>query len=605
MFAGAVLAPSSAGVFKLLLFAAAYIVCGADVLIKAVGNLFSGNVFDENFLMSLAGVGAICIGAYSEAVAVMLFYQIGELFQGCAVDKSRRSIAELMNIRPDSANVLRGGQSVSVSPDEVAAGEAIIVKPGERIPLDGVVVSGSSAVDTSALTGESLPLDVCEGSGVLSGCINMSGLITVRVTKRFSESTVCKLLDLVENAAGKKSASENFITKFARVYTPAVVVCAALLAFAPPVLFSGQTFSDWIYRALTFLVVSCPCALVISVPLAFFGGIGGASKIGVLIKGGNYLEALAHTEIAVFDKTGTLTKGVFEVTQAYPEGISRQELIKTAAYAENYSNHPIALSLRRAYGQDINEALISDPQEAAGYGLSAVVEGRRVLIGNAKYMARENISFSQREANGTAVYVARDGIYLGCIFISDVVKEEAFAAIASMKALGIKKTVMLTGDGALAAKAAAETLNMDEYRCNLLPAQKVEIIEALLLQKSKKGKVAFIGDGINDAPVLARADVGIAMGALGSDAAIEAADVVLMTDELTKIPQALKAAGRTLAISNQNIVFALSVKFAVLILGALGFATMWEAVFADVGVAVIAVLNSMRALNIKKISRRS
>ena len=583
-------------------FLAAYFIIGGDVLWRAIRNILRGKVFDENFLMSLATVGAFIVGDFAEAVAVMLFYQVGELFQDYAVDQSRKSIAGLMDIRPDYANVQRGDVLEKVDPDAVKVDEIIVIKPGERVPLDAVVLSGSSSVDTSALTGESLPRDVDEGDTLLSGCINISGLVTARVTKEYGESTVSKILDLVENAGNKKSQSENFITKFAGYYTPIVVIIAVLLAFIPPLVVPGATFSDWIYRGLIFLVISCPCALVISIPLSFFGGIGGASRRGILVKGSNYLEALAETEIVVFDKTGTLTKGIFQVQQILPEGISADELLEIAAYAESYSNHPISLSLQKAYGKAIDAARISGVEETSGHGVTAQVDGKTVAAGNAKLMRRLGIAFTEPEnAIGTVVHVAQDGVYRGSILIADEVKEDAKRAICELKEAGIRQTVMLTGDAKRIGERVSGELGLDRVYTELLPADKVEKVEALFAEKSPRGKLAFVGDGINDAPVLARADIGIAMGGLGSDAAIEAADIVIMTDEPSKIATAIRVSKKTLRIVKENITFALLVKGVVLLLGALGIASMWAAIFADVGVAMLAILNSIRMLNVKSI----
>ena len=583
-------------------FLAAYFIIGGDVLWRAIRNILRGKVFDENFLMSLATVGAFIVGDFAEAVAVMLFYQVGELFQDYAVDQSRKSIAGLMDIRPDYANVQRGDVLEKVDPDAVKVDEIIVIKPGERVPLDAVVLSGSSSVDTSALTGESLPRDVDEGDALLSGCINISGLVTARVTKEYGESTVSKILDLVENAGNKKSQSENFITKFAGYYTPIVVIIAVLLAFIPPLVVPGATFSDWIYRGLIFLVISCPCALVISIPLSFFGGIGGASRRGILVKGSNYLEALAETEIVVFDKTGTLTKGIFQVQQILPEGISADELLEIAAYAESYSNHPISLSLQKAYGKAIDAARISGVEETSGHGVTAQVDGKTVAAGNAKLMRRLGIAFTEPEnAIGTVVHVAQDGVYRGSILIADEVKEDAKRAICELKEAGIRQTVMLTGDAKRIGERVSGELGLDRVYTELLPADKVEKVEALFAEKSPRGKLAFVGDGINDAPVLARADIGIAMGGLGSDAAIEAADIVIMTDEPSKIATAIRVSKKTLRIVKENITFALLVKGVVLLLGALGIASMWAAIFADVGVAMLAILNSIRMLNVKSI----
>lgn len=586
---------------QIALFIISYIIVGGDVVKRAVKNIFKGQVFDENFLMSIATIGAFFIGEYPEGVAVMLFYQVGELFQSYAVGKSRKSIASLMDIRPDYANVKKGDELVKVDPDEVQIGDIIVIKAGEKIPLDGKVIEGSSMIDTSALTGESVPREVEVGSDILSGCININGVITVEVTNEFGESTVSKILDLVENASSKKSNSEQFITKFARYYTPVVVIIAVFLAIIPPLVIDGATFSDWIYRALAFLVVSCPCALVISIPLSFFGGIGGASKKGVLVKGSNYLEALAETEIVVFDKTGTLTKGVFNVQEIHPEGVSKEELLELTAHAESYSNHPISLSLKRAYSKEIDNGRISDVEEISGHGVIATVDGKKVMAGNIKLMKKMDIPYFKGELIGTVVHVAVNNKYIGCIVISDEVKEDSAQAIKELKAANIKQTVMLTGDNKSIGSKVAKELGLDKVYAELLPADKVEKLEELFSQKSKKGKLAFVGDGINDAPVLARADIGIAMGGLGSDAAIEAADVVIMTDEPSKIATAMKISKKTLKIAHQNIVFAIGIKIIVLILSAFGIATMWAAIFADVGVTIIAVLNAFRALNVKNL----
>lgn len=585
---------------KMGVFLVCYAVVGWDIVWKAITNILHGQVFDENFLMTIATVGALILGEHSEGVAVMLFYQVGEWFQSYAVSKSRKSIAGLMDIRPDYANVERDGKLVQVDPDEVQIGDVIVVKPGERIPLDGTILKGSSALDTSALTGESMPREVEPGMEVISGCINQTGILTIQTTKEFGESTVAKILDLVENASDKKGRTENFITRFARYYTPAVVFAALALAILPP-LITGQSFGTWIYRALTFLVISCPCALVISIPLSFFGGIGGASRIGVLVKGSNYLESLAHTEIVVFDKTGTLTKGSFAVSEVNPKGMKDTQLLELAAYAEDYSNHPISLSIKKAYGRKIDSGRIAEVQESAGHGVRAVIDGKAVLAGNAKLMVKERIQYTPSTAVGTVVYLACDGKYAGCIVIEDEIKADAPAAIKRLKSAGIHNTVMLTGDADAVGKKVANRLGLDQAYTELLPADKVDRVEELLKQKSEKGKLVFVGDGINDAPVLARADVGIAMGGLGSDAAIEAADVVLMTDEPSKIDSVMKIARKTIRIANQNIVFALGVKFLVLILGALGYANMWAAVFADVGVSVIAILNAIRAMRVKRL----
>ncbi len=588
----------------LAVFLASYLIIGGDVVKKAVTNIGRGQIFDENFLMSVATVGAFFVGDYPEAVSVMLFYQVGELFQSYAVNRSRKNITELMNIRPDYANVLRDGEEIEVDPDEVGVGERILVKPGERIPLDGVVRKGNSSLDTMALTGESVPREVLCGEEVISGCINLTGVLEVEVTKPFGESTVSKILDLVENASSKKAEAENFITRFARYYTPIVVCAAAALAVIPPI-FLGN-WSDWIYRGLTFLVVSCPCAVVISVPLSFFGGLGGASKVGVLVKGSNYLEALARTELVVMDKTGTLTKGSFVVQKIEPatdgngkQVLSQQELLELAALAESYSSHPISLSIRRAYGKEPDKERLKDVKELAGLGVHAVIYARDIYAGNEKLMRREKISFTKAEPIGTIIHVAEEGRYLGYLLIADELKEDAAACVAGLEKQGVKRIVMLTGDRKEAAEHVARLAGIKEVHSGLLPADKVEEVEKLMASKSPKGKLVFVGDGINDAPVLARADIGIAMGGLGSDAAIEAADVVIMTDEPSKIALAMRISRKTLGIVKQNIVFALGVKILVLILAAFGIANMWLAVFADVGVAVLAILNAMRALYVK------
>ena len=580
-------------------FLVCYAVIGWDIVWKAVTNILHGQVFDENFLMTIATIGALILGEHSEGVAVMLFYQVGEWFKSYAVSKSRKSIASLMDIRPDYANVERNGKLEQVDPDEVNIGDTIVVKPGERVPLDGKIIKGTSALDTSALTGESMPRDVEPGMEVISGCINQTGILTIQTTKKYGESTVAKILDLVENASDKKGKTENFISRFARYYTPIVVFAAIALAILPP-LVTGQPFSVWIYRALTFLVISCPCALVISIPLSFFGGIGGASKIGVLVKGSNYLESLAHTEVVVFDKTGTLTKGSFAVSQIKAIDMKEEQLLELAAYAEDYSNHPISQSIQKAYGKKIDNSRISDVQEIAGHGVRAVIDGKTVLAGNAKLMNGENIVYTPSDAIGTVIYLACNGKYAGYIVIEDEVKADAPAAIRALKEVGVRKTVMLTGDADAVGKKVAQKLGLDQAYTELLPADKVDRVEAMLKQTSEKGKLVFVGDGINDAPVLARADVGIAMGGLGSDAAIEAADVVLMTDEPSKISAVVRIARKTIRIANENIVFALGVKLLVLILGATGYANMWAAVFADVGVSVIAILNAIRAMRVKK-----
>lgn len=592
----AVLINTSREWLRISLFVIAYLSVGWDIVFKAARNLIKGKLFDENFLMSVATIGTFFIAQYAEGVAVMLFYQVGELFQSYAVAKSRRSIAGLMAIRPDYANVEKGGELIKHKPEEIKVGEIIVIKPGEKIPLDAVVIDGFSAVDTSALTGEAIPKDVAPDSQLISGCINLSGVLTARVTKEYGESTVSKILDLVENAAGKKSQSERFITKFARIYTPAVVIIAAILAVAPPLILQ-QGFDIWVYRALSFLVVSCPCALVISIPLSFFGGIGGASRKGILIKGGNYLEALAKTEIVVFDKTGTLTKGVFEVQKIHTEGMPEGALLELAAYAESFSSHPISQSLKKAYGKELLSGKVTRAEEIAGFGVSAIVDGKEVFAGNAKLMQKFNIPHSE-EGDGTVVHLAVDKKYAGYIVIADELKDDAVDTIKSLKG-GIKQTVMLTGDNERAANKAAAELGIDKVYAGLLPDGKVRILEELFQNKSSKGKLAFAGDGINDAPVLARADIGIAMGALGSDAAIEAADVVIMTDEPSKIPEAIRISKKTLRIAYQNIIMAIGIKVAVLILSALGITTMWAAIFADVGVTILAVLNAFRALVFK------
>lgn len=584
---------------ELILFLAAYFVIGGDVVKNAVKNIGHGQIFDENFLMMIATVGAFIVGDYPEAVAVMLFYQVGECFQSYAVNKSRKSITALMDIRPDSANVIRNGEPVEVGPDEVEIGEMILIKPGERIPLDGVVCKGNSSLDTMALTGESLPRDVGEGDSVISGCVNLSGVLEVEVNKNFGESTVAKILNLVENASSKKSEAEHFITKFARYYTPIVVGGAALLAVIPP-LITGSNWSEWIYRALSFLVISCPCALVISIPLGFFGGLGGAGKSGILIKGSNYLEALADAEMVVMDKTGTLTKGTFVVHKLVPtQGIGEQELLEKAAYAESYSNHPISSSLRNAYeayGKEVDVGRVGDVEEIAGHGVCALVDGEKIYAGNDKLMKRQNLHPSAAEEIGTVVHVAEGEKYLGYIVIADEIKADAKTAVDGFKAAGMKKIVMLTGDRKRTADHVAEQLGVPEVYSELLPGDKVDQVEKLIALKSEKGRLIFVGDGINDAPVLARADIGVAMGGLGCDAAIEAADVVIMTDEPSKIVRAIQISKKTLGIVKQNIVFAIGVKAAILLLAALGMASMWAAVFADVGVAVIAILNAMRAM---------
>ena len=615
------------------IFILSYIIVGFEILRKAVRNIFRGEVFDENFLMAIATIGAFAIGEFPEAVAVMLFYQIGELFQSYAVDKSRKSIASLMDIRPDYANAYRNGNLEKVDPDEVQIGETIVIKPGEKVPLDGRIIEGNTNLDTKALTGEALPREVGKGEDILSGCINLNGTIKVEVTKKFGESTVSKILDLVENASSKKSKSENFITKFARYYTPAVVIIAVVLAIVPPLIIEEASFQDWLYRALSFLVVSCPCALVISIPLSFFGGIGGASKMGILVKGSNYLEALANTEIAVFDKTGTLTKGVFEVqkvevaktdnqieTKGFVQNnsgesislnneveragiqdykITQEELLKITAYAENYSNHPISKSVKKAYRKEIDEKQIINSQELAGRGIEAKIGEQNVLVGNEKLMNEKGIEFTKCNNIGTVLYVAIDGKYAGYILIADKIKDDAKNTIDELKKNNIKQTVMLTGDRKEVGEAVAKEIGIDTVYTELLPDGKVAKVEELLKTKSEKGKLAFVGDGINDAPVLALADIGIAMGGLGADSAIEAADVVIMTDEPSKIIKAIQLSKKTMKIVKENIVFAIAIKIAVLILSALGISSMWQAVFADVGVSILAILNALRALYTK------
>ncbi len=602
VYAAGILYKTDNRIVSLGIFLIAYVIIGGDVLWRAIRNILRGQVFDENFLMSLATIGAFIVGDFPEGVAVMLFYQVGELFQSYAVDKSRKSIASLMDIRPDYANVKREDKLEKVDPDEVQIDEIIVIKAGEKVPLDAIVIEGSSTVDTSALTGESLPREVTEGDNLLSGCININGLLTARVTKEFGESTVSKILDLVENAGTKKSNSENFITKFARYYTPAVVIVAVLMALIPPLILPGATFSDWIYRGLIFLVISCPCALVISIPLSFFGGIGGASRRGILVKGSNYLEALAETEIVVFDKTGTLTKGIFKVQEVIPQDIDKEELLELTAYAESYSNHPISLSLKNAYNKEIDAARITNVEEIPGHGVTATVDGKTVSAGNIKLMNKINVtSMEPKDVIGTVVHVAIDNVYGGYIVIADEVKEDAAHAIRELKAAHIRQTVMLTGDAKRFGEKVAGQLGLDKVYTELLPADKVQQVETLIKEKSVKGKLAFVGDGINDAPVLARADIGIAMGGLGSDAAIEAADIVIMTDEPSKLATAIKLSKKTLRIVKQNITLALVVKGVVLVMGAIGMASMWAAIFADVGVAILAILNASRMLNVKNI----
>ena len=594
---------------EFVLFLIPYLIAGYDVLLKAARNIGNGQVFDENFLMTIATVGAFALVLFpdsqphmAEGAAVMLFYQVGELFQGYAVGKSRQSIADMMDIAPDFANVMRDGKLVQVDPYEIGVGDEIVVKPGERVPLDGTIVEGSTQLDTAALTGESVPRHVEEGAEVISGCVNMTGKITVKVSKPFEQSTVSRILELVESASEKKAQTENFITRFARYYTPIVTSGALVLAVLPPLLF-GQSWSDWIERGLTFLVVSCPCALVISVPLSFFGGIGGASRLGILVKGGNYLEALSHTETVVFDKTGTLTNGSFNVVAVHPDAaaeVNPDLILSIAAHAEAYSDHPIAVSVKEAFTGEIDQSRIADVREEGGHGVRAVVDERVVLVGNDKLMREEGIAYHDCELTGTILHVSIDGKYAGHIIIADVVKEDAAECIKRLHAAGVRKTVMLTGDRAEVAKAVAEKLGLDEYHGKLLPEDKVNQVERLLGETSEKGKLAFVGDGINDAPVLTRADIGIAMGAMGSDAAIEAADIVLMDDKPSKIASAIRIARKTMRIVWQNIVFALGVKFAVLVLAAVGLATMWLAVFADVGVAILAILNAMRCMRVKR-----
>ena len=596
---------------ELVLYCIPYLVVGWDVLRKALLGIKNRQPFDECFLMAVATVGAFALGDYVEGCAVIIFYQIGELFQSVAVGKSRQSISSLMDIRPDYANVEdEDGKLEQVDPDDVEVGTVIVVQPGERVPIDGVIVEGTSALNTAALTGESLPRDVQTGDEVISGCVNMTGLLKVRTSKEFGESTVSKILDLVENSSMKKARAENFITRFARVYTPAVCYGALALAFLPPIvlLLMGQParFGDWIYRALTFLVISCPCALVISIPLSFFGGIGGASACGILVKGSTYLEELARTGIVVFDKTGTLTQGTFKVTGVHPaDGVSEEQLVEAAALAESWSKHPISLSIKAAYGKEIDSARVTDVEELGGHGVTAKVDGKPVAAGNARLMERLGLSAPAVSETGTVVHVAIDGRYAGCLLIADVVKPHSAEAIRALKAAGVRKTVMLTGDAEPVAKAVSAQLGLDEYHAGLLPGDKVDQIETLIAAKKSKENLAFVGDGINDAPVLSRADVGIAMGALGSDAAIEAADVVLMDDDPAKIALAMRIARRTLRIVYENIVFALAVKFACLLLGAIGMASMWTAIFADVGVMVLAVLNATRALYTKDLVRKS
>lgn len=588
-------------IIKILLFSLSYLLIGSDVLIKSFKNISKGQIFDENFLMTIATIGAFAIGEYPEGVAVMLFYKIGEFFQDMAVNRSRKSITALMDIKPDYANLITDKEEKKLSPYDINIGDNILVKPGEKIPLDALVIKGSSSINTSALTGESIPIEVTKGDSVLSGSININGVLILEVTKKFSDSTVSKILDLVQNASNKKSPTENFITKFAKYYTPIVVFIATSIAIIPPLISHGAVFSDWIYRALVFLVVSCPCALVISIPLGFFGGIGAASRNGILIKGGNYLEALNHVDTIVFDKTGTLTKGVFEVSSIISaNSFSDENLMYYGAYVEAYSNHPIAQSVKNLYKKQINKELISDYKEISGKGVSATIDGKKVVAGNSKLIKEYHLSYEEPKDIGTILYIAVNNIYAGCIIISDKIKEDSKYAIKELKKIGVNKTAILTGDSFTVGKNIAESLDIDEFYCELLPHNKVEILSNFENNRTHKKKIMFVGDGINDAPVLARADIGVAMGALGSDAAIEAADVVLMTDEPTKIVSAIRIARFTRRIIWQNIMFAFLVKALVLILGAGGLATMWEAVFADVGVALIAVLNAIRILNFKK-----
>jgi len=584
---------------SLILYIAAFLVCGYDVIIDAFRNVLSFELLDENFLMSIAAVGAFFVGEYPEAVAVMLLFQVGEAFQSYAVGKSRKSIRALMDIRPDTANLIKDGEAETVSPEEVHPGDLILIKPGERVPLDCVIVAGQTALDTSALTGESMPLDAFVGDTLLSGSINLTGAVTCRTEKEFDQSTASRILELVENASGKKSRSENFITAFSHWYTPFVVACAALLAVIPPIFIKDTVFSDWLYRALTFLVISCPCALVISVPMSFFAALGNASRRGILIKGSNYLEALSKAESVVFDKTGTLTKGIFRAEKVHAEGISESELLRLAAHAESFSRHPIAVSIVNAYEGSIDAGAISSVSELSGFGVVATVDGKEIVLGNDRLLSSMNIPFPETDFAGTCVYAAVNGTFAGYILVSDEVKETTLPAVKELKSLGIKHLTMLTGDKEKIGRKVAAELGLDGAETDLLPGDKVQRLEFLLEKTSSGKKLVYVGDGMNDAPVLARADIGIAMGSLGSDAAIEAADIVIMTDELTKIPEAIRLSVKTRAIVMQNIVFSLSVKFLVLFLGAIGFASMWAAVFADVGVAFIAILNAMRLLKSK------
>ena len=582
-----------------ILFIISYLIVGYDIILKALRNITRGKVFDENFLMTIATIGAFFIGEFPEAVAVMLFYQVGELFQSYAVDKSRKSVSELMDIRPDYANLYHNEKTERVEPNKVKIGDIILIKPGEKIPLDGIVVEGNSHLNTLALTGESMPKSVTETDEVLSGCINNEGILKVKVTKEFGESTVSKILDLVENASSRKSKSENFISKFAKYYTPIVVIIAILLAFIPPLVLDTN-FKTWIYRALSFLVVSCPCALVISIPLSFFGGIGASSKIGVLVKGSNYLEALANTEIVVCDKTGTLTEGIFKVQKVNAIDYSKEDLLKYTSYAENYSNHPIALSIKEAYGKDINEKIVTKTKELKGKGIIAKVESKEVLVGNEKLMEEYNIDYKKSNDIGTVIYIAIDNKYAGSIIISDKIKDDAYKAVKEFRRNNVQKIVMLTGDREEISKNVSKKLKLDKYYAELLPQDKVKKVESLMQEKSIDGKLVFIGDGINDAPVLALSDIGVAMGGLGSDAAIEAADIVIMTDEPSKLANAIKISKKTMQIVKENIVFAITVKILVLLLSSIGATTLWCAVFADVGVSVIAIINALRILKVKE-----
>ena len=600
LFIIALLVPFKNEWINKIIYIISYLIVGLDIVLEAIRNIFRGEIFDENFLMTIATIGAFGIGEFPEAVAVMLFYQVGETFQSYAVKKSRKSIESLMDIRPDFANIKYDSKIEKVDPDKVKIGDIIIVKPGEKIPLDGIVIEGHSMIDTSALTGEAVPREVGIKDEVLSGCINKNEVLTIEVTKEFGESTVSKILDLVENASSRKSKSENFISKFAKYYTPIVVAIALILAIIPPIIFKDTNFVDWLYRALTFLVVSCPCALVISIPLGFFAGIGGAAKIGILVKGGNYLEALSRTEIVVFDKTGTLTEGIFEVQKVETVEVSKEELLKITAHAESYSNHPIAVSVKKAYGKEIDNNIISKTEELSGLGVAAEIDNKEVLVGNDKLMLEKQINYTKCNEIGTILYIAINSKFVGYIVIADKIKKDAEKTIKNLKKMNIKKTVMLTGDRKQVGENIAKKLEMDEVYTELLPDGKVEKVDNLLKEKSENGKLAFVGDGINDAPVLALSDIGIAMGGLGSDAAIEAADVVIMTDEPSKIVNAIKISKRTMKIVKENIVFAIAVKIGVLILSAIGVSTMWEAVFADVGVSVIAILNSLRVLRIKR-----